>query len=257
MTVLSYSCRNSLDYRIMEKRFIFRQLMGIYDSRLSDLELKHLIVNLLLRACESSKYALIDLVKKHYFLIWITSVVNSIKPNNDAALFYKFIRLFNLIWRQLGATSAKRDAPAAPITFLNQMYVLAKVFLKKLVENNRRLIEFNTDEWYRVVESTANAGDIGESQRNTAGVNKQREHIDDLKTLFNNYRHITTSIGQYGFNMTNLDDGTLENMFKNYLAHCSNDDFTFSSMLSLIDNKRKKTFDHDNSDQTPSKRLKV
>ena len=46
LSILSYSCRSSLEYRLYEKRFIYRQLLTIYDSKISDLDVKNLILDI-------------------------------------------------------------------------------------------------------------------------------------------------------------------------------------------------------------------
>ncbi|CAF0751073.1 unnamed protein product [Brachionus calyciflorus] len=134
LSILSVSCRSSLEYRLYEKRFVYRQLLSIYDSKISDYEVKNLILDLLLRTCET-KFNLIDLIKKHYFLIWMTSVLETIViDENKCEHFIKLIKIYSLIWRQLSVVKDQK----LPLGFLNQMFVLMRVIREKLAENEKR-----------------------------------------------------------------------------------------------------------------------
>ena len=74
LTILSHSCRTSLDFRLFEKRFVYRQLLAIYDSKISDMDTKLAILDVVFKTC-NCKYALIDLIKRHYLIIWLSNVV--------------------------------------------------------------------------------------------------------------------------------------------------------------------------------------
>ncbi|RNA27971.1 Nucleolar pre-ribosomal-associated 1 [Brachionus plicatilis] len=129
MTVLVSGIRSSLEYRLYQKRFIYRQLLSIYESKMSDNDLKSLILDLLIKTCES-KYALIDLVKKHFFIIWLSSVLNSLLIDEKKIfLFIKMLSIYNLVWKQLGAVGADERLP---LGFLNQMLALGKIIKAKL-----------------------------------------------------------------------------------------------------------------------------
>lgn len=129
MNVLVSGIRSSLEYRLYEKRFVYRQLLSIYDSKMSDFELKNLILDLLMKTCES-KYALIDLIKKHFFIIWLSSVINTLVVDETKIfVFVKMLKIYNMIWMQLGY--GKKDE-RLPMGFLNQMLTLGKVVKAKL-----------------------------------------------------------------------------------------------------------------------------
>ena len=87
LNVLALSCRTSLDFRLFEKRFIYRQLLAIYDSKISDSETKQSILNIVLRTC-GCKYALIELIKRHYLLIWLS---NTLEGNSSKKNIYLFV----------------------------------------------------------------------------------------------------------------------------------------------------------------------
>lgn len=113
--------------------------MSIYDSTLSDTELKGLILDLIYRTCSSSRYALIDLIKRHYLLVWLTSVLESSRSSSSSTidsskvnLFYKLLLIYNKIWSELGQRKDESQ-PAPPITFLNQMSLLANSARLKLI----------------------------------------------------------------------------------------------------------------------------
>lgn len=135
MNILVWGIRSSLEYRLYEKRFLYRQILSIYDSKISDFELKNLILDLLIKTCES-KYALIDLIKKQFFIIWLSSVLNSLVVDETKIdLFLKMIKMYNLIWSQLSI--GKRD-DRLPIGFLNQMMTFGKSIKCKLSESKVR-----------------------------------------------------------------------------------------------------------------------
>lgn len=156
LNILASSCRTSLDYRLFEKRFVYRQLLAIYDSKISDVETKNLILNIVLRAC-SCKYALIQLVKRHYLLVWLSNSLegSSCKKGTtemNLSIFYKLIQIYILVWNQLGVNRVVTDPETnreqvlpPPLTFLNQMFILMKLFLKKLINNHARLNELKIE----------------------------------------------------------------------------------------------------------------
>jgi hypothetical protein len=188
LTILANSCRSSLDYRLFEKRFVYRQLLSIYDSKMSEMDVKILILNLLLKTCEC-KFALIDLIKRHYFLIWLTGVLvtlNQMRLNqNDSNfnLLFKMIQIFNLIWKQLGVVSSPDHQ--VPITFLNQMYILMKNILNKLSLNHKKL--------------------------STSTSNNNQLVLDDF---FKVKTQLVNSIQKYDFNLIKHNEKSLENLNK-------------------------------------------
>jgi hypothetical protein len=228
----------------MEKRFIFRQLLAIYDCKLSDAETRHLILDLLLRVCQSSKYALIDLIKKQFLLVWMTSVVQCVQQGKqlnqtEISLFFKLLKIYNAIWLQLGKSDASSPPP---ITFLNQMYILVRLFLLKLAENNRRLIEFDLDEWTELGSLARGSGFHSSQAREEIG-----EHKKDLKTLFRVNRELVGAIKRYELNLTTAaQETTLSGLFKGYLSQQNDHEASsFREMLScVIKTKRKSEDDH-------------
>jgi hypothetical protein len=155
LNILASSCRTSLDYRLFEKRFVYRQLLAIYDSKISDLETKTLILNTVLRAC-NCKYALIQLVKRHYLLIWLSNALQGGSKRNggemNLQIFYKLTQIYIVIWSQLGINrvvtdpeTKKEQVLPPPLTFLNQMFILMKLFLKKLINSHARLNELKIE----------------------------------------------------------------------------------------------------------------
>jgi hypothetical protein len=158
LNILVSSCRTSLDYRLYEKRFVYRQLMSIYNSKMSDLDIKLSILSLIYKTSKC-KFSLIDLIKRHYLLIWLTNIteqclLNKSTNNNnnnqqtDINIFYKLIQIYILIWNQLGSTRTvkattndEQQIVTPPLTFLNQMFILMKIFLAKLVANHLKIME--------------------------------------------------------------------------------------------------------------------
>ena len=67
-------------------------------------------------------------------------------------IFFKLIQIYILIWTQLGANRVVRDQETdeekilpPPLTFLNQMFILMKSFLGKLIKNQSRLNELKLE----------------------------------------------------------------------------------------------------------------
>lgn len=185
MNVIAHSCRTTLDYRVIEKRFVFRQLLGIYVTRMCDNDLKDLIVRLIERVC-GIKYALIDLVKRQHFLIWLTGVITEqpitshVNYQNDLSYFIRLMGIFNRIWAMLGRRDENKSEPLnerkerktedevsdnedddddeeeeeekskksslPPVTFVNQMHLIARQFISKLEQNQKRFVEIKTQE---------------------------------------------------------------------------------------------------------------
>jgi hypothetical protein len=142
---------------------------------MSDNETKHLIVDLIYRASDS-KYILADLIQKHYLLIWLTNLFEECishkrhqpvhfsfnkqdKQHNNVNvnLFWKAMTIFQKIWTQLGGEengTIEADGDnlpkTPPITFLNQMFVLMRIIIKKLANNYSVLIEPSKQSTYSV-----------------------------------------------------------------------------------------------------------
>ena len=120
---------------------------------MSDWELRDQILMLILKACHI-KYALVDLIKRHFLLTWLTSVLVDLSINNsnhDIALLGKLIEIFTKTWHMLGRhdsneSESSSSSPPPPITFLNQMFVLAREFFNKLDVNQRRFVEIRMHE---------------------------------------------------------------------------------------------------------------
>lgn len=116
---------------------------------MSDWELRDQILMLILKACHI-KYALVDLIKRHFLLTWLTSVLVDLSINNsnhDMALLGRLIEIFTKTWHMLGRHDSKEsESSPPPITFLNQMFVLAREFFNKLELNQRRFVEIRMHE---------------------------------------------------------------------------------------------------------------
>lgn len=157
---------------------------------MSEMDVRILILNLLLKTCEC-KFALIDLIKRHYFLIWLTSVLesqNQMRLNqNDSNmnLFIKVIQIFNLIWSQLGIVTSPDHQ--VPITFLNQMYILMKNILNKLSLNHKKV---------------------------TLSLSTSNNHQLVLDEFFKVKRELLNSIQKYDFNLIKYSEKNLETLNK-------------------------------------------
>lgn len=153
LNIVSHACRTSLDYRIIEKRYAFRQLFAIYSSRLSDWDLRDQILGLFTRVCEV-RYALVDLIKRHYLLVWLSGLVAAVSLGSgshtaEMSLLGQMIQIYVRVWAALGRrASHDRDASTSPppLTFLNQMVLLSSELVKKLDANKRRFIEIRMHE---------------------------------------------------------------------------------------------------------------
>lgn len=133
LNIIRYGIRTTLEYRLYEKRFIYRQLFSIFDSKLTDYDLKFGIIELLKSTC-NIKHALIDLIKRHCFLLWLTSTITNLDEINTSRtsvnIFYNLIEIYLLIWKNL---TIKGASTQLPFLFVSQMFLLMKIILDKLV----------------------------------------------------------------------------------------------------------------------------
>lgn len=67
-------------------------------------------------------------------------------------IFYKLVQIFVLIWTELGANRIVKNPETEveelmppPLTFLNQMFILMKSLLGKLVKHHNRFNELKLD----------------------------------------------------------------------------------------------------------------
>ena len=252
--MLSHGCRNSVDYRLFEKRFIFRQLLSIYDSRVSDLETKTQILNILLAACRC-KYSLVDLIKRHYLLVWMTSVLekNSTRAvQNEAGvkIFHKLIQIFILIWQQLGSNRIVKASDglteqslSPPLTFLNQMFVLTKLFLEKLISLNSRLNEIKlefTDDKNTEASNTESAGfciSLGKCV---------------VKRFFKARKEIVNNLSKYELNMAafSAQTSSLDNELQRV------EEFSYEAITNLLESRKRSCF-HLDSEVVREKRIRT
>ena len=141
LNILQHGLKTALDYRLYEKRFIYRQLLAIYDSRLSDHEMKLDILELIKSTCRL-KSCLIDLIKKHYLVIWLTNTIIKLQQdacgnklnshdnsNRNKELFNKLCEISLLIWTNINETSNEiKTTP--PALFIAQMFTFIKILLE-------------------------------------------------------------------------------------------------------------------------------
>jgi hypothetical protein len=241
LNILSYSCRTSLDYRIFEKRFIYRQLLAIYSSKLGEYDIKLSILNLIFKTCKC-KFALIDLVRKHYLLIWLSGILESSQisqSENDLNIFYRQLQIFNLIWSQLGTNSKSQQNKQTesqnivpPITFLNQMYVLMKIFLKKL--NSLQDIGLQ-------LEYFAESSALTQKSSNLQKKNSFKKI--DLECFFQVKTELVEAINTFDFNLVQFENE--ENLNKQFKTILDNDTekCNFSQIIELLESKKRKSTD--------------
>ena len=229
LNILSYSCRTSLDYRIFEKRFVYRQLLAIYSSKLGEFDIKLSILHLIYKTCKC-KFALIDLVRKHYLLVWMSGVLEASQisqTDNDMNIFFKLLQIFNLIWLQLGNAKSQQEDHAPPITFLNQMYVLMKIFLKKLTSLQALELKVET------VTSPSSELKIASKKQ-------------EIETFFGVKNQLVDAFKAFDFNLVQFEFGeNLDKQFKDVLtASCeSESQVEFSQLVGLIEAKKRKFSD--------------
>lgn len=140
----------------------------------------------------------------------------------EMGLFNKMIQIYNLIWNQLG----KRDE-AVPLTFLNQMFILMRLFLAKLVENLKQLVEINLDEC--LMNYQTNRTDDSE----ITGKSKLKECIVEL---FRVNKDLVRSLKKHELNLVKPEENSLNEQLK----MCSREEeLDFNSVLSTIQRKRR------------------
>ena len=212
LNILSHSCRTSLDFRLYEKRFIFRQMLSIYDSKQSDHDTKLLILNLLHRTCHC-KYALVELIKRHYLLLWLTSVLESLNAslnvqqslkNSAFELYNKMLKIYNLIWQQLSNKLASENKAQLPITFLNQMHILTKVFHEKLIFYYKKINLLRDDRALQKTSTTKdscmnNADEDSVESNQQISCNQMNEYEADLKEFIQTNQQLEQSMKSFDF----------------------------------------------------------
>lgn len=232
MNILSHSCRSALDYRLFEKRFIFRQLLSIYDSKLSDQDTKISILNIILKTADC-KYALIDLIRRQYLLVWLASVLenNSVRLlSNEMKVnfFQKFIELYVLIWKQLGkASKSIKDGEETeykpPNTFLNQMYIIMQALNRIILLNYKKISDLITQDY------TTESAQNGEESK----ISKTRL---DLKEYFKCNRELIEAVGDYNSALVRFENEN--NLDKCILDLQNENEVKFESIIDLIHGKK-------------------
>jgi len=131
LSILRYGLKTGLDYRLYEKRFIFRQLLGSYDTGLSNHESKLEILELIKSSC-NLKSVLIDLIKKHSLIIWLSNAITRLKivannnNKNNFEIFYKLSEIILLVWSTI--TQQKSSTP--PALFIKEFFPLLSISLE-------------------------------------------------------------------------------------------------------------------------------
>ena len=134
--ILRHGLKTGLDYRLYEKRFIFRQVLASYDSGLSSYESKLDILELIKSSCHL-KSVLIDLIKKHSLIIWLSNAITRCQihgantrhqgdqNNKNIEIFYKLCEIIILIWTTI--TSSSTTPP--PALFIKEFFPLVNISL--------------------------------------------------------------------------------------------------------------------------------
>ena len=242
MNILALSCRTSLDYRLYEKRFIYRQLMSIYSSKMGDLDTKISILNLIYLTCQC-KFALIDLIKRHYLLVWLSNILeeclNRSNQQTEVNIFYKLIQIYILIWHQLGSNrivKSKNDDDddsseqilSPPLTFLNQMFILMKIFLVKLMANHSKINELKFE--YKKSES------VDHSPSNSNGISLGKLVI---RNFFKVKRELTESLKSHNLNLINFDSSDNLDNELNSMLNKSGNNLTFTNLINKIEERKR------------------
>lgn len=228
LNILVASSRTSLDYRLFEKRFVYRQIMAIYESKMSDLETKLSILTLIYRTCQC-KFALVDLIKRHYLLIWLTNLLESnlSKSNQQAeiSIFYKLIQIYILIWNQLGSNRIvkiddKEEVVQPPLTFLNQMFILMKLFLAKLITNHSKINDLKYD--FKPSKSDENSISLGRLV---------------IKNFFKVKRQLTDNMKNFNLNLIKFESS--DNLDNELNSLNENNSFTYMDIVDRIEVRKR------------------
>ena len=242
--VLIYGCRTSFDYRLCEKRFVFKQLLSIYDSRLSDAELKAGILKLIERTCKN-KYSLIELVKKHSLLIWLTDIIEKDRHSQSPSLglFCQKVKIFLQVWRTLKPKlneqdeketqenededdepkeSSKTSNSTQTWTFLNQMFILSKIMLQILSKNSKKVVQLDADE-----AKAARSDKMEVDEPDTSGHVRGRRLV--IKKFLTSLHEIVEDLKQ--LSQKNLDSLTKTPSVNNILFNFRDADFKCLSLI--------------------------
>lgn len=112
-----------------------------------DNETNNIIIELILKSC-NDKYIIAKLIQKHYLLVWLTNLLekNDISHKQqdiNKEFFWKLVTLFCKIWEKLGNRNIENYhdidnniiSKSLPLTFLNQIFIIIRIILRKLTEN--------------------------------------------------------------------------------------------------------------------------
>ncbi|XP_052811297.1 nucleolar pre-ribosomal-associated protein 1-like [Mya arenaria] len=128
--------RETADYRIFEKRFAFKMLLGVFDSCLSDYSMQLQIVNLLTRACAERSVAK-DLCNNHGFLVWLANTANNL-ITEKVQLVSAVTGLVHSLWDSLERPSEKSENPVS-LAVCSQMAAILHTLLQSLTNVSRNI----------------------------------------------------------------------------------------------------------------------
>ncbi|KAJ8315749.1 hypothetical protein KUTeg_007899 [Tegillarca granosa] len=100
--LLSEGLRETADYRIYQKRYIFKLLLGYYDSSISDSYTQNQVLKIVCAACRE-KTAALDLVKHHGIISWLSGVL-TYREDTSHEVWISFLKTLLSVLKHINTT---------------------------------------------------------------------------------------------------------------------------------------------------------
>ncbi|KAL4233774.1 nucleolar pre-ribosomal-associated protein 1 [Mactra antiquata] len=97
LSLMHDGMRESSDYWIFEKRFIYKLLQTFYLSHMADVQSQLQVLNILTATCSERRLAL-DLYQNHSFLIWIATAIKKLSGSQQTQLTESICKLLHILW---------------------------------------------------------------------------------------------------------------------------------------------------------------
>ncbi|KAK3579962.1 hypothetical protein CHS0354_000838 [Potamilus streckersoni] len=135
LSLLVDGMRETSDYRIFEKRYIFKLLQSFHDSAMSDLQTKLKVLHIIHSACGQRTVAS-DFCHKHGLLTWLAGVIHNISPAQVETLSILIETLHSLWFTLLGDKGTSQNTElesshyVSPITSSQVLFILQRLACK-------------------------------------------------------------------------------------------------------------------------------
>ncbi|CAH1799014.1 unnamed protein product, partial [Owenia fusiformis] len=119
LQLMAEGLRETSDYRMFEKRYVFKLLLSFYDSSTSDPYTKKQVLSIVKAGCGIKSVAL-DLVKQQALLQWLGQAAQSCRDPKGHEIV---LEILDVLWRTvLGDRDHSSDISCLPVHFTTDMY---------------------------------------------------------------------------------------------------------------------------------------